>query len=666
MVEDREHTAYSIRQTEGRIAHSGLVRRPRHSLGHCVLGRKRIVLFLLLTSYFLLLTFIFTPCGYAEEKSLEASLEENSTSVGNPVYLNISFYGDQNVSPPQVEPLDGLQVKYVGPSTRISVVNGRVSQSVTHNFLLIPSKEGQYELGPFKAMSGGELFVAPPVRLFVMGGGAPSQAGRQSVSSAPSAAPLSGPPLPDASPRRSYQSDRVFIAMDVGKRKVYVGETVPVTIRLYGTGVGLKDIEYPMYPHDGFSAGDFPEPQKDQEAYRGADYNVLVFRQDIFAIKEGDYTLGPATLKCTMLVRKDRPRRSSAFGRSIFDDDFFGSVLRGYQEYPIELSADAIHMTVLPLPADGRPADFQGAVGDFSFDVQTDSKKVKVGDPITLRMTISGRGNLDTVTAPQIRESDEFKAYEPQVSKKGNKKIYEQVIIPKTDKAKEIPQASFSFFNPGYGTYKTITRGPMPVEVTARPEGEGPVKMVTVPGTTGQVFYPQEKLGKDIIYIKEKPGTLLPPGRYLFGNPLFWIFQALPAGLLAVMYLSRRKTEKMRKDKRYARFLRAPRKARGGIARAKALIGKKDPVQFYDVVFKTIQEYIGDKFDLPKGAVTSLIIDESLRPAGYDDDALNMLKEVFDACEMARYASLIPDAEKEGEILEKMKRAIDHMEKTRV
>ena len=666
MVEDREHTAYGIPHTENRIAHSGLVRRPRHSLGHCVLGRKRIVLFLLLTSYFSLLTSIFTPCAFSEDKRLDASLEENTTYVGNPVYLNVSFYGDQNVSPPQVEPLDGLQVKYVGPSTRISVVNGRVSQSVTHNFLLIPSKEGQYELGPFKIMLGGELYVAPPVRLFVTGGGASSQPVRQSASSASSSAPLSGPPLPDTSPRRSYQSDRIFITMDVDKRKVYVGEIVPITIRLYGTGVGLKDIEYPMYPHDGFSAGDFPEPEKDQEAYRGMDYNVLIFRQDIFAIKEGDYTLGPATLKCTMLVRKDKPRRSSAFGRSIFDDDFFGSVLRGYQEYPIELSADPIHMTILPLPAEGRPADFQGAVGDFSFDVQTDTKKVKVGDPITLKMTISGQGNLDTVTAPQIRENGEFKVYEPQAAKKGNKKIYEQVIIPKTEKAKEIPQVSFSFFSPRNGSYRTVTKGPIPVEVTARPEGESPVKMVTVPGTTGQVFYPQEKLGKDIIYIKERPGALLPSGRYLYNNPLFWLFQVLPAGLLAAMYLFHRKTEKMRTDKKYARFLRAPRKARGGIARAKALIGKKDPVQFYDVVFKTIQEYIGDKFNLPKGAVTSLIIDERLRPAGYDEDALKMLKEVFDACEMARYASLIPDAEKEGEILEKMKRVIDHMEKTRV
>ncbi len=626
----------------------------------------RITLFLLLTSHFLLLTSIFCGSGYAEDKRLDASLEENTTYVGNPVYLNISFYGDQNISPPQIDPVNGLQIKYVGPSTRISVVNGRVSQSVTHNFLLIPSQEGQYDLGPFKVMSGGELYVAPPVRLMVSGGGGASQAARQSASSASSQAPIPGPPAADASPRKSYQSDRVFITMDVDKRKVYVGEIVPITIKLCGTAVGLKDIEYPMYPHDGFSAGDFPEPDKGQEMFRGMDYNVLIFRQDIFAIKEGDYTLGPAILKCTLLIRRERPRRSSAFGRSIFDDDFFGSVLRGYQEYPIELSADPIHMTILPLPDEGKPADFQGAVGDFNFDVQTDTKKVKVGDPITLKMTISGQGNLDTVTAPEILENEDFKVYEPQAAKKGNKKIYEQVIIPKTDKAREIPQVSFSFFSPRYGAYKTVTKGPIPVEVTARPEGESPVKMVTVPGTTGQVFYPEEKLGKDIIYIKERPGILQPSGSYLYNSPFFWLFQALPAGLLAAMYLSHRKSEKMRTDKRYARFLRAPRKARGGIAKAKALIGKKDPVQFYDVIFKTIQEYVGDKFNLPRGAVTSLIIDERLRPAGYDEAALKMLREVFDACEMARYASLIPDAEKEGEILEKMKRVIDYMEKTRV
>lgn len=617
---------------------------------------------------------------FADQRRMEAKFEEPSTQAGNPIYLNITFFGDQTAERPQMNPVDGLQIRYVGPSTRVSIVNGRVSQSVTHSFLVIPTKEGVFQVGPFKTSVNGEVFMAPPVSLTVEGGSYPpaSSGGPVRTGSAPvrsSAAPPSGQSggaSPDASQRKAYESDRVFLTMDVGRRKIYVNEIVPLTIKLYGTGVGLKDIEYPMYGHDGFSAGDFPEPEKGRELFHGMDYNTLVFKQDISGIRPGECTLGPAKLNCTMLVRRESPRRNSSFGRSIFDDDFFGSVIRGYQEFPIELSTQPIHMTILPLPNEGKPSDFQGAVGNYGFDVETDVKTVKIGDPITVRMIVSGDGNLDTVTAPSIQESEDFKVYEPQSSKKDNKKVYEQVIIPKSVNVKEIPKVSFSYFSPLFGAYKTISKGPIPISVTSRPEGEAPVKMVSASqaGTggdvTGKVSYQEEKLGKDIIYMKEYPGTFVPEGRYLFQNKLFWISQMFPIGLFLTLFFFHRKSEKIRTDKKYARFLKAPRKARIGMAKAKSLIGKKVPVQFYDVIFKTLQEYIGDKFNLPKGAVTSQVIDEKFRPAGYDEEVLGDLKEMFDACEMARYASVIPDAQKEEEVLEKLKEIIDHLEKSKV
>lgn len=641
----------------------------------CGIVGRAVLCFLLVTGCWSLVT---GEAHAAAERRLEATLEMQRVAVGNPVYLNVVFHGAQDVDRPEIQPVNGLQIKYVGPSTRVSVVNGRVSQSVSHNFLIMPLKEGDYEFGPFRVQYQGDVYVAPPVHLIVEGGSAyrsapssqPRAQGPSPQSQAASQAPMpgGGPVPPDDVQRKAYQSDRVFLTMVVPKRKVYVNEAVPIVIKLYGTGVGLKDIEYPAYGHDGFSTGDFPEPEKGQELYHGVDYNTLIFKQEMFGVKEGQYTLGPAKMNCTMLIRQERARRSSAFGRSIFDDDFFGSVLRTVKEYPIELSSDEIQMTVLPLPEVGKPEGFQGAVGDFTFEVQADTRKVKVGDPITVRMTISGQGNMDTVTAPEIQESEYFKVYEPQSSKKGNKKIYEQVIIPKTSDAKEIPAVTFSFFSPEAGAYRSVTKGPIPIEVIARPEGEAPIKMVTAAqgAAVTKSEYAEEKLGKDIVYIKENPGKLEMRGSYLFKSPVFWGAQAVPLVLLCILFFSRRKEEKIRTDKRYARSLKAPRKAKGGIAKAKALIGKKDPVQFYDTIFKTLQEYIGDKFNLPKGAVTSQVIDEKLRPAGYDEERLRMLKEIFDACEMARYASLIPDAMKESEVLEKLEEVIDYFEKTRV
>ncbi|MFC1480344.1 BatD family protein [Candidatus Omnitrophota bacterium] len=601
-----------------------------------------------------ILTVIFAitaSVAWGQGTRFEASLERRNVSVGNPIYLYLSFYGSQDVDRPDIPSVDGLKVKYVGPTSKMSVINGQVSQSITYAYLIIPIKKGEFEMGPFFTSYQGQMYKADAVKLSVSD--TPVQVTRSG--------PVFAPNARQTTAKAPYVDDKIFLVIKIEKRRIYVNEVVPVTVKLYVTGMSLRDIEYPSYAHEGFSAGPFEEPERRRETARGAKYDVLIFKRNLFGIKEGDYILGPAKVQCKMLVRKEIPR-SSIFDKSIFDDDFFNSSF-GYNAYPVELESDGIPVTVLPFPEEGRPLAFQGAVGDFSMNVYVDPPKVKVGDPITLRMTISGTGNLDTVTAPSLAPTDKFKTYEPQVSKKGGKKIYEQVIIPKTDDAKEIPKVSFSFFNPYLQKYETIQRGPFPVEVMTQPEGA--VKMVSMPGAQ-QIFYPQEKLGKDIIHIKENVGGLRPRGRFLYNSWLFWAGQVAPLALFAVFYAGHRKKERMIRDKGYARFLKAPRKARKGLIKAKAQLGKDDVLPFYDIIFKTLQEYLGDRFNLPKGTVTSQVIDQRLSPGGCDQGILEMLQDVFSRCEMARYASFVPGGHEEEEVLEKVKRIIDYMEKVKV
>jgi len=122
----------------------------------------------------------------------------------------------------------------------------------------------------------------------------------------------------------------------------------------------------------------------------------------------------------------------------------------------------------------------------------------------------------------------------------------------------------------------------------------------------------------------------------------------------------------MRTDKRYARFLKAPRSARKGIKKAKAFIVKGDTARFYDTVFKTMQEYLGNKFNLPGGSITVQIIEDKLRPAGCDESIVGMLRDIFAECDMARYASSLPGKDAAGEALEKVKKVIDYLEKTKL
>jgi hypothetical protein len=605
---------------------------------------------------FIVVFFIVSGITWAQEERFEATLEMNRASAGNPLYLYLTFYGSRDVSRPEISSIEGLRIKYVGPSTKMTVVNGKVSRSITHMYLVIPLKSGKFDIGPFSVEYRGRIYNADAVTLTISD--LPSRPPQPGPSAVPS------PPVRGVPEEAPYVGDRIFLTMEVNKDQVYINESVFATIKVYVNEVGLKDIEYPAYSHEGFSAGEFFEPERSRETVHGAGYDVLVFRQHLFAIKEGDYVIGPAKLRCKMIVRKRTSRRASLFGSSIFDDDFFSSRF-GQNIYPIELESKDIPISILPFPVKGRPPDFQGTVGDFDMDVSVHPAKVKVGDPITLRMVISGRGNLDTVTVPRLDLTEKFKTYEPQVTKKGGKKIYEQILIPKTDEAKEIPEVSFSFFNPSSKEYETIRKGPFPVEVVEQPASERAVKMVSMPGVE-QMFYPEEKIGKDIIHIKENMGKLHHKGQFLYRNWLFWFGQFIPLALFSVFYIGHKRKERIQKDESYARFLRAPRKARNGLARAKSYLARDDILPFYDVVFKTLQEYLGDRFNLPRGSVTGQVIEDRLHLVGCDEKIMEMLREVFFRCEVARYASSVPGGPEARETLEKVRKVIAHLEKVKL
>jgi hypothetical protein len=601
--------------------------------------------------------FLSASFASAQDKRLEATLERSHVSIGNPVYLSVTFYGAKSVPRPEFPLISGLQIKYVGPSTKISIVNGKISQSVTYNYLVISSREGSYEIGPFSVRHEGKTYRADAIAFDVSKVPtttsqqvAPSKAKRWSVTQT----------VADES-ERPYVGDRVFLVMQAEKDKMYINEVIPVTIKLYVDNLRLTDIEYPEFPHEGFSAGKFEQPEKTIGVYRGKRYDVMVFKRDIFGIKEGEFVLGPARTTCKVIAKRQE-RRSSIFRSSIFSDDFFGL---GYQAYPLELRSKEIPVTILPFPKKGRPADFQGAVGDFRMKVEAKPEKVKVGDPIVIRMTIGGEGNLDTVTVPKFDAGENFKTYEPQTTIKAGKKIYEQVIIPKTDEAKFIPEISFSFFDPVSEKYKTVRQDRIPIEVMEQPELESAVKFVSMPGEE-KVFYPPEKLGEDIVHIKERTGRFAPEGRFLYKSRLFWGLEVIPLGIFLLFCGAYRKKEKIRTDKGYARLLRAPKKARNGMAESNSYLKNGDVGGFYDAIFRTLQEYLADRFNLPIGSITPQIVDEKFRPAGADENTLDMLQDVFSKCDMARFASGVSDKQEAEEVLEKVRRVIDYFEKSRL
>ena len=591
---------------------------------------------------FALLLFIVSS-AYAKEVAFNIGADSNQVAFGESLQLSLNFEGTQNIPALELSNLESFQARYLGPSTRMSIVNGQVSSSITHIYSLLPVKAGVFKIGPLRFDYQGDTYISNLIEVEVI---------------------PSGQPLPRASGEGQPQglardiNERVFLVLQPQKTRVYLNEVIPLKIKLYVNGLSLRDIEYPQFNHEGLSIGKFSQPKQYRENLGGVNYEVVEFNTQIFALRTGELRIGPASLRCNLLAAKQGRRKGW--------DDFFEDFFDSYQNYPLNPQSADMPITALPLPEEGRPADFSGAVGAFDFQLEAGPRELKAGDPVTLKGIIRGRGNFSTLTIPRMQSSPDFKVYEPQANQKEDDiRTFEQVVMPLSDKVQEIPKISLNFFNPDSARYERVSRGPFPITVS-KPQEQEELKIVesypVVPG-----FSEEEKLGRDIIYIKTGLGRLKRQGDYLYRDKAFLALQSAPffSFLFISLYYSRKR--KLNSDLRYSRQLNAPKKARSGLKKARGLLAKDDKPGFYDAVFETLQEYLGDKFHLPSKGITVSVIDEILKDKpGIDKEALDKLKDIFQACDMARYAASQSGKEDMTVTLRELEEVIGYFQREKV
>jgi len=606
---------------------------------------------------FFLFTIHYTLCSmlYASDIQFEATVDRETVSLGESLQLNLSFHGTQNVSRPEIGEIEGFQVRYLGPSTRMSIVNGKVSKSITHIYTLIPLKTGSFEIGPFSVVFKGKTFTSQALTVEVVSGASPSKP------------PTQGPGVAQETIPKEQLKDRIFLTIEAGKLQPYVNESIPLSIKLYINRLGVRDIQYPKFEHDGFSVKGFRQPKQFRHTIGGIAYDVIEFTTNIFAVRAGELSLGPAQLDCNLVVRKRQRRRRTPFDDNFFGgfsgNDIFNDFFGRYKAYPFQVTSPPLTVNVQPLPHEGKPANFKGAIGDFRFKAEASPKEVKAGDPITVSMTVSGAGNFDTVSSPVLDSKEGFKVYEPQAKQGQVSKVFEQVLIPQSAKVKEIPKITFSFFNPQTGKYRSLTQGPFSISV-AKPEG-GELKIVEIPQAVTKTAK-EELLGRDIVYIKESPGKLKRTGKYLYQRVGFWLYHLIALIIFITLVTFYKHQEKLKTDERYARRLQAPAKARKGIREAQGFLAKEKSGEFFDCVHKTLIGYMADKLHLPAGGITIEAVKEILGAKNIDGEILDKLTNIFSACDMARYAPLELDRHKRETIFNDMRKVIDFLERKKV
>lgn len=586
----------------------------------------------------------------AKEVKFEASLDRQRIALGDTAQLGLTFYGTQDIPAPNIGNIDGLEVRYLGPSTMMTVINGRVSSSITHMYSVLPLRTGKFELDPFTFDHKGDKYSSNIIFFEVV---EKSEGLREERK--------------ESITDRVDLSDRIFLTLDIAKTSAYVNELVPITVRLYvDRRLRLNIKDFPSFEQAGFSKVEFGDPKRYREEIAGILFEVFEFKTVIFGTRAGDYRFGPAKLRCDLLVKRESPRFPSSmddfFGDERFEDPFFDNFFMRYERHPIELKSQDAPLIISPLPSEGRPKDFSGAVGDYQFIFSASPNKAKVGDPIMLNMSINGTGNFNTVLIPKLENIEGFKVYEPEVKTEEHTKTFKQVLIPESDQITQTPRASFSYFDTNRKAYKTIVQDPIPVQVEKGKE-EAPPQVVGAPVATGPEH---EEPRRDIIYIKDSPGKMAKAGYRIYKDKFFLAALAIPLLFLIALYMVHARNERLRRDTRYARRLRAVRLAKRVGKTLKRQLDINDPKVFYEAFFKALQEYLADRLHMPRGGITADIVDRALCLEGIDPQVLRKVANLFNICDEARFARVEINEMKMADDLKELEEVIRYFERVKL
>ena len=574
-----------------------------------------------------LLAMLLAGRAAAADISVDATVESNDVVFNEAFIFTITVNGAQNVSPPALYDLDGFEASYLGPSTQIALVNGHMSASVSHRYRVVPLRVGEFELGPFAVEVQGQHYETKPVPIRV----AAESSGRHGPAVAPG----------------GKQGLRLVVAP--AKTEVYVGERVDLTLTLYVGNIRIRDLQYPVIAADGVTLDKFSQPDEGNGVLDGQRYHTVVLRTTMTPVRPGTIDLA-----ASMAMNMVTGRR----GMDPMFDSFFPAEAKA-----VEVRAEPARLTVLPLPDQGKPADFAGAVGRFDFTLSAKPTALDVGDPITLRMQITGAGNLANVTAPSVPVDDSFRAYDAQPVKGedgAERRVFEQVVIPKVADVHELPAVRFTFFDPEARAYRTISQGP--TALTVRAVRESKPEVVDANQSTEQLQPKAQALGRDIVYIKDAPGSLQPRGPHLYQRAWFLLVQVAPVGLFAALWAYARRRDRLAADPRLVRFRQAGRAARRALA---ALGGGEADARFYDQLSAALASYLSAKLDLPPGAVDRERVLARLDGDGCASEMRERVGALFQLVEQARYAPSQVSAAERKTALELARVIIDDLERER-
>ena len=544
--------------------------------------------------------------------------------------FNVTFVIDGNVKVSEFswEPGSDFQLLWGpqrGHSSSIQIINGKTTKSVqtTFSYVLRPLKAGRFSLPSARANVDGKELVSSSESIEVVS----QQA--QSRQQNPSSSSQSQTQQPKATQQRTGED--IILTLNLSRTNVVVGEPITATIMLYTRAdiAGFESAQFPDF--NGFWSQEQDSPTNiefSRATYNGQIYNAALLKKYMLIPQQtGALTISPAEIVCLVNVR------TAPSGNSIFDG-FFDSVTTVRQK----VVSKAVKVSVSALPK-GAPESFGGGVGEFTISAKMSKDSLKTHEAASLIVTVSGKGNISLIQAPDVKLPPDMEAYDTKTSDRVDKsgysgsKRYEYPFIPRSWGDFVIPPVKYSYYDVKAGKYVTLQTDSIAFNVA---------RGADVPGAGTVISAPSQKdvksLGTDIRYINVKNSQLSAKGVFFVGSALFWVLTALIVLLAVLCWAAFRKIAARRADVAGAKNRKATKMAMKRLRLAGTFLRQNLYTAFYEELHKALLGFMSDKLNVPVAELSKERIAEILSEGGVPASLIDSFVGLIDACEFARYS----------------------------
>ena len=539
-------------------------------------------------------------------------------AVGEQFNLAYSVNAEgSNFTGPNLSQFNRLAGPSPSSSSSMQIINGSVTKSVTNSYtyVLSSNKEGKYTIPSAQINVNGKSYSSNQVIVEVVKGRSAfdnnSQAGNNDTPA-------------------GIKNDDVFVKTIVSKGDVYLGEHLVVTLKVYSRTNNIKftDAKFPSF--DGFLTDQIDNVPNNlfRENYNGEVYYAGIFKKIVlFPQRTGEITIEPFELQCQVSVQ------------SGYRNDFFGRKVPGYKNMTVNIKSNTRKINVKDLVGN-KPSDYTGAVGNFTMKATTDKSSVSTNDAISLKITISGSGNLKLIDPLNIKFPPDFEVYDPKVInnfKSGDdgvkgSKSFEYLIIPRYAGDYKIPAVKFTYFDTQSGSFKNLSSDDFNLHVE---KGNDDQNTTIVSGFSKEDV---KFIGKDIRYLKTGTGKLVRSSKVIFGSNMFWLTYLLSLVVFVSIIYFRRKMLKENANIALVKNKRASKIAKKRLKQAAIHLKSKEENKFYQEILSSVYGYLGDKLGIPAADMKKEYVINRLSGFKISESEIQHFNEFLSKCEFAQYA----------------------------